>query len=134
MSKFQVGDSVKIITGANFINGTIVPKVLIGTTLYITEVKEEDVYRVSQVKNSKRAIGTIHEENLVSADVDLEDFNPYIILTTMETNTFTASTYRANTKQTLPKGRLYTVVFEENGYGRLKNNRGWIDLSEVTKL
>lgn len=134
MSKFQVGDNVKIIAGAKFTNGTIVPQVLVGTDLYVIETKEEGIYRVGQNKNSKRTIGAVHEEDLVSAEVDLENFDPYIILTTMETTTFTAPTFKAGVKQILPKGRLYTVVLEENGYGRLKNNRGWIDLDLVTRL
>lgn len=134
MSKFTVGNAVKILAGAKFASGLEVHDSLINTTVYVIEVKENGYYKLSQNKTSRKAIGTVHEEYLVDAEIPVETFEPYIILTTMETNTYTVPSYAAEVKQTLPKGRLFTVIFEENGYGRLKNNRGWIDLDLVTKI
>lgn len=134
MSKFNMGDAVKILTGSKFVSGSEVPASLINTELYIVDVKANDVYAIGMSQNTKRAIGTIKEENLVEAEAATEGFDPYIILTTMETNTYIAPSYEASIKQTLPKGKLFTVIFEENGYGRLKNGRGWIDLDLVTKI
>lgn len=62
------------------------------------------------------------------------DFNPYIILTTEETKTVVAPTTNSKNKEILPKGKLFTIINEKDGYGRLKNNRGWVDLTSVTKL
>lgn len=135
MSKFNVGDKVKIVAGAKFLNGNDVPKIFIGTDLYITEEKGAGFYKLGQTVNAKRAIGTVHEKDLAEIDVIIEGFEPYVILTSLDqTKTHIAPDFKTAVKDILPKNRLYTVVFETNGYGRLKNGRGWVDLEEVRKI
>ena len=135
MSKFNVGDKVKIIAGAKFLNGNDVPQIFIGTDLYIMDMKGAGFYRLGQVANAKRSIGAVHEKDLVEASAIVEGFEPYTIITALDqTKTYIAPDFRAAVKDTLPKSRLYTVVFEANGYGRLKNDRGWIDLEEVRRV
>jgi hypothetical protein len=32
------------------------------------------------------------------------------------------------------KDNLYTIIDEQNGFGRLKINQGWIDLKHIKKV
>lgn len=134
MSNFIKGDAVKILTGAKFESGSVIPAVLIDKEYYVIEVKDNGFYRLGQSKDTKRSIGSVHENDLVDIDTPTNGFEPYIILTTMETTTMVAPHYGAAKKDTLPQGRLFTVVDEEFGYGRLRRDRGWVDLALVTKL
>lgn len=134
MSNFVKGDAVKILTGAKFETGATVPTIFINKEFFVIEVKDNGFYKLGQSKDTKRSIGSVHEADLVNIDVAANDFEPYIILTTSETSTLIAPHYGAEKKETLPKGRLFTVIAENAGYGRLKRDRGWVDLDLVTKL
>jgi hypothetical protein len=134
MSNFVKGDAVKILTGAKFETGATVPTIFINKEFFIIEEKDNGFYKLGQSKDTKRSIGSVHQKNLVSIDTATDGFESYIILTTSETSTLIAPRYGAAKKETLPKGRLFTVIAENSGYGRLKKDRGWVDLDLVTKL
>lgn len=134
MSKFNKGDAVKIIPGAKFVGDVKIPESLIGVKLFVREVKDEAICSLSKTATSNRSIGSISMEDLVGFEEIIENFDPYIILTTTEISTFIAPANDAKVKETLYKGRLFTVIAEKNGFGRLKNDRGWINLASVTKL
>jgi hypothetical protein len=134
MSNFVKGDAVKILTDAKFETGATVPAVFINKEFFVIEVKDNGFYRLGQSKDTKRSVGSVHEADLVSVDMTANGFEPYIILTTSEISTLIAPHYGAAKKETLPKGRLFTVIAEDSGYGRLKKDRGWIDLDLVAKL
>lgn len=134
MSIFNKGDAVQILPDSTFVGGIKVPTNLIGIKLFIIEVRKDNSCRLSRSATSTRSIGSISMDYLTSYDEVKAGFNPYIILTTEDTKTVTEPTVKATIKETLPKGKLFTIIDEDNGYGRLKNNRGWVDLTSVTKL
>lgn len=134
MSIFNKGDAVQILPDSTFVGGIKVPANLIGIKLFISEVRDDNSYRLSKNAASNRSIGSISADCLMAYDEVNTDFNPYIILTTEETETVVAPTTNSKNKEILPKGKLFTIINEKDGYGRLKNNRGWVDLTSVTKL
>lgn len=134
MSNLVKGDAVKILTGAKFETGAVIPAVFVNKEFFVIEVKDNGFCKLGQSKDTKRSIGSVHEKDLVDIDTPTDGFEPYLVLTTSETPTLVAPRYGAAKKETLPKGRLFTVVAENFGYGRLKKDRGWVDLDLVTKL
>lgn len=134
MPKFNKGDAVKILPESTFIGGTKIPEAFMGVKLFIKEVKDEEICSLTKGTTSNRSIGSIAMDNLVGFEEAIEAFNSYIILTTNEVSTISSPNSGAKTKETLYAGRLFTVIGEKNGYGRLKNDRGWVNLAEVTKL
>lgn len=134
MSKFNKGDAVKILPDSKFVGDIKIPEVLIGTKLFVKEVKDEETCTLAKTVTSNRSVGTISMDNLVGFEEIVEAFDSYIVLTTNEVSTLSSPAPNAKTKETLYAGRLFTVIGERNGYGRLKNDRGWVNLAEVTKL
>lgn len=62
-----------------------------------------------------------------------ENFNSYTVKVTadvLNVRTGAGTNYKVNT--TIKKGEVYTIVAEDNGWGKLKSGAGWIKLSYTT--
>ena len=58
---------------------------------------------------------------------------PYLIRVSKRIDIKRSATASAATARKCPVG-IYTIVAEQNGYGKLKSGAGWVKLSEVRKM
>jgi hypothetical protein len=131
---FKHGDIVEIIPGAKFVDGTSVPASQIGIKLFVRGIQSETTCSIGTQAAGGRALGIINMDNLRFYEEISDDFNVYTILTTKDTLTKESPNIFAKDKITLPKYGLYSIIGEENGYGRLVKNYGWVDLEEVRRI
>ena len=62
-------------------------------------------------------------------------FTPYLV-NIIEDEVVVYTNARPTSKQVsvVRKNEVYTIISEKNGYGKLKNGLGWIDLKATQKL
>jgi hypothetical protein len=131
MNKFKKGEVVQLVSNAKFITGKEVPASVIKEKIYIREVKEDGEYTISIVPRGP-ITGVVAEEMLRMYEEIDPDFTPYLVRVAVEgLSTYSNPGVQNKKVTTLKNGRLYTVVGEKEGFGRLKNGRGWVDLDCV---
>jgi hypothetical protein len=131
---FKQGDAVEIIPGSKFVGNITVADKFLNTKFYVREVRPNNYCSIGVDAITGRSIGIISMDALRPYNEIPEGFIPFIIATIGEINTKETPDFLSKDKMTLPATKLYTVINEENGYGCLKNERGWIDLSQVKRL
>lgn len=136
MHQYAVGDLVSIIPGAKYTKGTAVPDWVIATKpMYIRKINKEHNYVIST-----RKIGAVTGE--ISAkylkpysNENQNNFQSYIGLVTAKTLNVRqgpGTSYKIN--GTVKQNTLYTIIEEKNGWGRLKNDSGWVSLNYIKKV
>jgi hypothetical protein len=130
---FKHGDMVEIIPGSYFVGNVTTDKFL-NTKLYVREIRKNNLCSIGSDPIKGHSVGIISMDCLRHYNEIPEGFTPYVILTETEVTTKVNPEFLADDKVTLPLARLYTVIDEKDGYGRLKDDRGWIDLTTVQKL
>lgn len=93
----------------------------------------------SSLQNAKNACDKLgsdykvfdNEGNVVYTPA--KPFEPYIVRTTVDKLNVRAKPNSSSKITTVAKKGTYTIVGEENGFGKLKSGAGWIDLAYTVK-
>lgn len=129
---FNKGDAIIITEGAKFASGGDVQKEYLNTKLYIKEIRKNNRYAIAPALDQP-IIGTIDIAYLVKY---VEEASPTFLVNTIAK---TVEVHKLPNETSFVTGTLgfneiYTIVKEKNGYGRLKNGLGWINLRYTEKL
>lgn len=134
MAKFKKGELVQLISNAKFANGVEVPKSVIKSKIYVREVKEDNKYTISTVPRGP-ITGIVEEEMLKEYEEIEPGFEPYVVRIMIDNlTTYSGPGVSYKPIKSLGKGKLYTIIGEQEGFGRLKDGRGWVDLDCVKKF
>ena len=130
----KVGDTCKLISGAKFTSGEDVPNWVINSTLYVREISSDDTVVISTLKTGA-ITGRVHKKYIQGAvAATTKPFSPYVVIVTvakLNVRSGPGTNYSINT--TISKNGAYTIVEEQNGWGKLKSGAGWIALEYTTK-
>lgn len=134
---YKVGDTVKLLSDARYINNTSIPNSIKNSKLYIRNVNINDTYSIS-TKMSGRTAGAVHAKYIIPYTEKLtpaeDTSNHYLILVKVkDLNIKSRPDASSKTLKTIHFNGLYTVIEEKNNWGHLKIG-GWIPLSDVRKL
>jgi hypothetical protein len=135
-TQFKVGDKVKIIKGATWSTGTSIQSWVFKSVLYVRKVRSNGIVEVSTTKTGALT-GTIKPAYLTLADAkrpEVATIKPYLIIVTaskLNVRAGAGTGFKVNT--TIKKGQVYTIIAEDNGWGKLKSGAGWIYLKDNTK-
>ena len=116
----NVGDEIKLAAGAKYINGNEIPEEILDCKLYVKEIQGDNIvfYAVPTYAVSKKYLSTHY---LVRVTVDV-----------LNVRAGAGTSYKIKT--TVKKGDVYTIVEENNGWGRLLSGAGWICLDYTEKM
>ena len=138
---FTKGDIVKILPNSTWSTGASIPKWVYSKKLYVREIYSNGIIAVSTLQTGA-ITGTIKPQYLdlsapstTTPTTVAPTFNPYLII--VNTNSLNVrggpgTQYGVNT--TVKKGQVYTIIAEQNGWGKLKSGAGWISLNYTKKL
>lgn len=123
----QIGDTIKLKEGTTYITGGKIPSWVFNSTLY---------YRGKQGNNaiiSTLKTGAI--TGVVSFDsFEEKEFEPYKVkITANVLNVRAEADSNSPIKAQFRKNQIYTIIKEENGFGKLKSGIGWINLQYTDK-
>ena len=135
----KVGDKIKLKDGATYSNGKAIPSWVFKTTLYCREINKDGTvvfstqpsgaitgvvkYSVIQGTNSSSNSSTQGKEVSYKVKITADVLN-------VRKNPTTESAITCKVK----KNDVYTIVSENNGWGKLKSGAGWISLSYAKKI
>lgn len=120
----KVGDLIALKSNATYINGKVVPTFIINSPLYVREVRKDENIVFSTQKTGA-ITGVINPSMILNASVSKNV--PYTIKLLPGTPIYIDPTSTA-IKFNLLLGGTYTIVQEQNGYGKLKSGAGWVKL------
>lgn len=94
--------------------------------------KSKHPYCLVKVSGSTSTVyGWVDEKDIE----EVNEFQPYIVKVTADAlNIRVGAGVNYTVKGTIKKGGAYTIVEEQNGFGRLKSGAGWIALQYTQKI
>ena len=133
-TSLKVGDMVSLKIGAVYSNGRSIPDTVINSKLILKEIKPNEQYVFGLAQNGK-TLGSASSEYFVKYGMSQVGMEPYTIITFKdETQLYAGPGNNFRKTETVAKHMLYTIIDEQNGFGRLKMNLNWIDLNDVSKV
>jgi hypothetical protein len=134
--ELKVGDKIKLVDGATYSNGKSIPAWVFKSVLYAREIRNDGTVVFSTLKEGaitgvvkKSSIQGISGGN-TSTSSPSTTFTAYTVKITadvLNVRSGPGTNYKINT--TVKKGEVYTIIGEQNGWGKLKSGAGWISLS-----
>lgn len=130
---FSAGDLVSIIENATYYNGGQIGSWVLSKNWYIESISgdravinksEDGLYAIKSPVNTKYLKKVVKET----------PFEPYVIRVTADIlNVRSGPGTNYDITATLAQGGAYTIVAEENNWGKLKSGIGWISLKYTEK-
>lgn len=134
--KYNNQDIIKLIPNATFINGQKIPETIINGTIYVRGTDLGGNYIISN-SSTGSVLGTIRA-NMISKEQPISPaspmFRPYLIQILNYTSRKSAPSDIASDIGACDKGEIYTIMNEQNGWGQLKANLGWIKLQYTKRI
>ena len=133
---FEVGDAVRLVPGAKYASGSTIPAWVQKAKLYIRQIKTNGDYIIS-IHKTGAITGTVHPIDVVAYESTevAPNFTPYLARVTanlINVRNGPGMKYKINT--TVRKHEIYTIIAEQNGYGKLKSGAGWVSLTYIKKV
>jgi hypothetical protein len=130
---FKIGDEVKLIPGAVFTSGKEIKAGWFNTKLYVRDINDENI-TIASVKNGP-VIGVVSNWMLVNyTDDTYVNINSYAVIVNEKTDIYNGAGKNNRIIGKANKYNLYTIIQEQNGWGKLQKGSGWIELEKVEKL
>ena len=132
----KAGDIIKLKASATYYNGDPIPNWVKNSTLYLREIRANGDYVISTQK-SGAVTGVVKSDAIEGNSTSTTSTTkfPYLVEITADALNVRAgagTNYKVNT--VVKKKDVYTIVDEQNGWGKLKSGAGWIDLSYTRRL
>lgn len=129
---FKVGDEINLIPGATYTSGQPIPEWLFKKEkLYLRKDNGDDTYVFSTLQTG--AVTGVVDGYMIIKHVPKE--LPYMVKITaaaLNVRSGPGASYQIKTQ--VKKDQVYTIVEEQNGWGRLKSGAGWVSLSYAKKV
>ena len=127
---FAVGDEVKLMQGATYIDGKAIPNWVINSKLYVREIRADGNIVFSTVKS-----GAITGVAAKKWFAKYSAFTPYLVKVEVGAlNIRSGAGTNYEKVGCITDGGIYTIVDESNGWGKLKSGLGWIALEYTKKV
>ena len=138
VGEFEIGDAVKLITGAKYTSGASIPAWVFKTKLYIRDIRDNGRRIVISTLKTGAITGVVLADYLVpyTTNTPVEPtFVPYLVRVTADVLNVRAgagTNYKITTQ--VQKYDVYTIVDESGKWGKLKSGDGWIHLDYTKKV
>lgn len=135
----KVGDAVKLISGATYTSGKVIPNWVFRTKLYVREIRKNGDIVISTQKTGA-VTGVVSAKYLaeyvtVASTPVSPTFAPYLVRINTDVLNVRAGAgtgYKITTQ--VLNNEVYTIVAENGKWGKLKSGAGWIHLDYTKKI
>lgn len=128
-NEFAVGAEVKLVSGAKYTSGKAIPDFVFKSKLYVRAINGNNI-TISTLKTG--AITGIVDKKYLTSAVTASSYLVQVTATALNIRAGAGTNYGI-TGCIKDKG-IYTIVEENNGWGKLKSGQGWICLSYTKKV
>lgn len=128
----KVGDVITLDASATYTSGQTIPQWVFKSTLYAREIRSDSI--VFSTLKTGAITGVVAKKYVSKKANGTAVFNPYLVIITtdvLNVRSGPGTSYKINT--TVKKNEVYTIVSEQNGWGKLKSGAGWISLNYTKK-
>ena len=131
---FAVGDEVRLVSGATYIDGKAIPNWVINSKLYVREIRSDGNIIFSTVKTGA-ITGVAAKKYFIKSST----FSSYTVkITVGALNIRSGPGINYEKVGCITDRGIYTIVAESNGWGKLKSTNfkggaGWISLNYTKK-
>ena len=136
--EFKNGDEVKLLPGATYISGKVIPSWVFRTKLYVRGIQSNGILISTQKTGAVTGIVASKDLTPYIANTTVKNttgFIPYLVKITADVLNVRAGAgtkYRITTQ--VKKGNIFTIVDKKDDWGKLKSGAGWIHLDYTKKL
>ena len=130
----KVGDQAQIIPGSTFLNDKKINEDILKLTIYIRNINN-DICTIARAKKGP-VLGDISINNLKKIEKNENpNFKEYVFQI-KENNVplFNSFSKTSGIITRLKHFDLFIITNEKNGFGKIKNSAGWIELNKGIKL
>ena len=134
MENIKIGSEVRLMPNTVFLNNNKeATEEQLKLKLYVRDVKD-DKYTVARAKTGP-VLGIVAKDNLKDANENIPEIDAYVVQI-LEPNTplYHSSNKNSGILKRLNRFALFTIVNEKNGFGKIKNGAGWVELTKAQKL
>ena len=134
MENIKIGSEVRLMPNTIFLNNSKqATEEQLKLKLYVRDIKD-DKYTVARAKTGP-VLGIVAKDNLKDANENIPEIDPYVAQI-LEPNTplYHSSNKNSGILKRLNRFALFTIVNEKNGFGKIKNGAGWVELTKAHKL
>lgn len=132
IAEFDVGDKVKLVSGAKYTSGKNIPSWVFDSVLYVRELQGNNV--VISTQKTGDITGVVAKKYLVAYKAT-NTFESYQVqVTTKALNIRAGAGTNYNVTGVIRDQGVYTIIAEKNGWGQLKSKKGWISLKYTKKI
>lgn len=130
---YDEDDIIELIEGAVYTTGKAIPAWVIKSKLYVRDTRSNgDI--VFSTQPSGAITGVVSPKYVKSSSTENSTTSYIVRITASSLNVRSGpgTSYKVNT--TVKKGGVFTIVAEQNGWGKLKSGAGWISLDYTEKV
>ena len=129
---FKIGDNVRVVEGATYLNGKQIPNEVLKLTLIVRAINQ-DSCTIARSKTGP-ILGDVLKDNLINTTINSIKIEPYVVYLP-ETNfpLFHSPSKNSGVIRRTKRG-LYTIIDEKNGFGKIKIGSGWVDLAKTMRM
>lgn len=129
--KYVNGQVIKLKAGSTYTNGKAIPQYILNSTLYVRGAAGDDTIKFSTLKAG--AITGITKISNIVEEKEIE--TSYTVkITANLLNVRSGPGINYGIKTTVKYNEIYTIIAEQNGWGKLKSGAGWINLKYSKKV
>ena len=128
MENIKIGSEVRLMANTVFLNNSKqATEEQLKLKLYVRDIKD-DKYTVARAKTGP-ILGIVAKDNLKDANENIPEIDPYVVQI-LEPNTPLSHSSNKNSGilKSLNSFVLFTIVNVKNGFGKIKNGVGWVEL------
>lgn len=127
----QPGDEIILKPNTTYLSGKTIPNWIFKSKLYVRQINDNSVM-FATIKDEEEVLGMVTKENVVPVSSLFEQYD--IIVTSSALNVRSGPGMSYDINLTVHKGDILTVVDEQDGWGKIESNLGWINLKFTEKM
>lgn len=135
---FKIGDEVKLVPGAEWVGGKKPASWVYNAKLYVRGYANNYTGYILSTLQTGAITGVAAIDDVVAysdGKPATPTFEPYLVKITasvLNVRSGPSTTYKVVT--TVKRNEIYTIIAENNGWGKLKSGAGWISLKYTQKV
>lgn len=141
-SSLKEGDVITLVNNATYVDGKEIPTWVKNSTIYYRGVRPNGDIIFSVLKTGAvtgvvpaKMVVEVNSTTTIAPKEETVEFKPYIVRVTASQLNYRKGpgmNYAINGQ--IENGGAYTIVEEQNGWGKLKSGAGWIALEYTKKI
>ena len=134
---FKIGEEVKLVQGAEWADGKQPKSWVYKSKLYVRGYANNNTCYIVSTLKAGAITGVAKIEDVVAYNEKPAEpvFNPYLVKVTasvLNVRSGPGTNYKIATA--VKRNEIYTIIAENNGWGKLKSGAGWISLKYTVKV